>query len=56
MVNTTGIKYGGRTKGNPNGLTKEMRINLCKFAILNTKNHLKLVKDFFNYKNTKIIS
>ena len=25
MANTTGIKYGGRTIGTPNRLTKEMR-------------------------------
>ena len=27
--------------------------NLYKFDVLNTKNHLKFVKIFFNYKNTK---
>ena len=25
MANTTGYKYGGRTKGTPNRLTKELR-------------------------------
>ncbi len=25
MANTTGIKYGGRVKGTPNRLTKELR-------------------------------
>jgi hypothetical protein len=29
---------------------------LYKFEILNTKNHLKFVKNFFNYKNTQISS
>ena len=28
MANTTGYKYGGRTKGTPNRLTKELRIVL----------------------------
>lgn len=27
--------------------------NLYKFDVTNTKNHLKFVKNFFNYKNTK---
>ena len=27
--------------------------NLYKFDVLNTQNHLKFVKNFFNYKNTK---
>ncbi len=30
--------------------------NLYKFDVLNTQNHLKFVKNFFNYKNTKIKS
>ena len=25
MANTTGVKYGGRQKGTPNKLTKELR-------------------------------
>ena len=25
MANTTGLKFGGRTKGTPNRLTKEVR-------------------------------
>jgi len=28
MANTTGIKYGGRQKGTPNKLTKELRFVL----------------------------
>tara|TARA_B100000700_G_C14374744_1_gene547675 strand:- start:45 stop:287 length:243 start_codon:yes stop_codon:yes gene_type:complete len=28
MANTTGKKYGGRQKGTPNKLTKELRFNL----------------------------
>lgn len=28
MANTTGKKFGGRTKGTPNKLTKEMRATL----------------------------
>ncbi len=27
--------------------------NLYKFDVLNTQNHLKFLKNFFNYKNTK---
>ena len=28
MANTTGLKYGGRQKGTPNRLTKELRVVL----------------------------
>ena len=28
MANTTGLKYGGREKGTPNRLTKELRVIL----------------------------
>ena len=30
MANTTGLKYGGRQKGTPNKLTKELRAILKK--------------------------
>jgi hypothetical protein len=28
MANTTGVKYGGRQKGTPNRMTKELRVVL----------------------------
>jgi len=35
MANTTRKKYGGREKGTPNRLTKELRILLNMFLIMN---------------------
>jgi len=39
MANTTGLKYGGRQKGTPNRLTKELRTISKKNVML--KNTLK---------------
>jgi hypothetical protein len=38
MANTTGIKYGGRTKGTPNRLTKEMRTILKNILFTELEN------------------
>ena len=38
MANTTGIKYGGRTKGTPNRLTKEMRTILKNLLFTELEN------------------
>ena len=43
-------------QSNDNKFVIQTDKNLYKFEILNTKNHLKFVKNFFNYKNTKITS
>ncbi|HAQ70646.1 MAG TPA: hypothetical protein DCR48_06695 [Flavobacteriales bacterium] len=39
MANNTGIKYGGRDKGTPNRLTKELRLVL-KDVIYNELEHI----------------
>ena len=38
MANTTGIKYGGRKKGTPNRLTKEMRTILKNILFTELEN------------------
>ena len=38
MTNTTGIKYGGRKKGTPNRLTKDMRTVLKNILFTELEN------------------
>ena len=40
-------------QSNDNIFVSQTDKNLYKFDVLNTQNHLKFVKNFFNYKNTK---
>jgi hypothetical protein len=44
MANTTGNKYGGREKGTPNRLTKELRTLLKELLYQELEERLELLK------------
>jgi hypothetical protein len=66
MANTTGKKYGGREKGTPNKLTKELRYLLKdliynelesldeKLKKLDTKERIELIIKFLPYTLPKL--
>ena len=68
MANTTGIKYGGREKGTPNKLTKELRTVLKdvlyqeleqiqeRLDTLKPKERIELLIKLFPYALPKVTS
>ena len=68
MANTTGIKYGGRQKGTPNKLTKELRTVLKdilyqeleqiqeRLDTLKPKERIELLIKLFPYALPKVTS
>jgi hypothetical protein len=68
MANTTGIKYGGRRKGTPNRITKELRTVLKDLLFeelksipdhlekLDTKERLELIIKLLPYALPKVNS
>tara|TARA_B110000908_G_scaffold100451_1_gene118485 strand:+ start:185 stop:427 length:243 start_codon:yes stop_codon:yes gene_type:complete len=68
MANTTGVKYGGRQKGTPNKLTKELRSLLKdilyqeldelheKFKLLEPKERIELLIKLMPYILPKVTS
>ena len=68
MANTTGIKYGGRRKGTPNRITKELRTVLKDLLFeelqnipdhlekLDTKERLELIIKILPYALPKVTS
>ena len=49
MANTTGIKYGGRIKGTPNRLTKDMR-TVLKNILFNELGNIEEIMDSLDSK------
>ena len=68
MANTTGKKYGGRQKGTPNRLTKELRVLLKdimyqelkevqqRFSLLEPKQRIELIIKLMPYILPKVNS
>ena len=68
MANTTGKKYGGRKKGTPNRLTKELRVLLKdimyqeleeiqeRFSLLEPKQRIELIIKLMPYILPKVNS
>jgi len=68
MANTSGIKYGGRQKGTPNIMTKELRSVLKdilyqeleevqeRFKLLEPKERIELLIKLMPYALPKVIS
>lgn len=68
MANTTGKKYGGRQKGTPNRMTKELRVLLKdimyqeleevqeRFSLLEPKQRIELIIKLMPYVLTKVNS
>ena len=68
MANTTGNKYGGRQKGTPNRMTKELRVLLKdiiyqeleevqeKFSLLEPKQRIELIIKLMPYILPKVNS
>ena len=68
MANTTGKKYGGRQKGTPNRLTKELRVLLKdimyqeleevqeRFSLLEPKQRIELIIKLMPYVLPKVNS
>ena len=68
MANTTGIKYGGRRKGTPNRITKELRVLLKdimyqeleevqeRFSLLEPKQRIELIIKLMPYVLPKVNS
>ena len=68
MANTTGNKYGGRQKGTPNRMTKELRVLLkdiiCqelqevqeRFSLLEPKQRIELIIKLMPYILPKVNS
>ena len=68
MANTTGIKYGGRQKGTPNRMTKELRVLLKdimyqeleevqeRFSLLEPKQRIELIIKLMPYVLPKVNS
>ena len=68
MANTTGKKYGGRQKGTPNRLTKELRVLLKdimyqeleevqeRFSLLEPKQRIELIIKLMPYIMPKVNS
>ncbi|MDA9333747.1 hypothetical protein N9Q52_01690 [Polaribacter sp.] len=68
MANTTGVKYGGRQKGTPNKLTKELRSVLKdilyqeleevqeRFKLLEPKERIELLIKLMPYALPKVTS
>ena len=66
MANTTGKKYGGRQKGTPNRMTKELRVLLKdivyqeleevqeRFSLLEPKQRIELIIKLMPYILTKV--
>ena len=68
MANTTGNKYGGRQKGTPNRMTKELRVLLKdimyqelekiqeRFSLLEPKQRIELIIKLMPYVLPKVNS
>ena len=68
MANTTGKKYGGRKKGTPNRMTKELRVLLKdimykeleevqeRFSLLEPKKRIELIIKLMPYVLPKVNS
>lgn len=68
MANTTGKKYGGRQKGTPNRMTKELRVLLKdimyqelekiqeRFSLLEPKQRIELIIKLMPYVLPKVNS
>ena len=68
MANTTGKKYGGRKKGTPNRMTKELRVLLKdimyqeleevqeRFSLLEPKQRIELIIKLMPYVLPKVNS
>ena len=68
MANTTGKKYGGRQKGTPNRMTKELRVLLKdimyqeleevqeRFSLLEPKKRIELIIKLMPYVLPKVNS
>ena len=68
MANTTGNKYGGRQKGTPNRMTKELRVLLKdimyqeleevqeRFSLLEPKKRIELIIKLMPYVLPKVNS
>ena len=66
MANTTGKKYGGRQKGTPNRMTKELRVLLKdiiyqeleevqeRFSLLEPRQRIELIIKLMPYILTKV--
>ena len=55
MANTTGIKYGGRAKGTPNRLTKEMRTILKNILFTELENIKELMDSLDSKQRIELI-
>jgi len=55
MANTTGIKYGGRTKGTPNRLTKEMRTILKTILFTELENIEELMNSLDSKQRIELV-
>ena len=55
MANTTGIKYGGRTKGTPNRLTKEMRTILKNILFKELENIEELMESLDSKQRIELV-
>ena len=55
MANTTGIKYGGRTKGTPNRLTKEMRTILKNILFAELENIEELMESLDSKQRIELV-
>ena len=55
MANTTGIKYGGRKKGTPNRLTKDMRTVLKNILFTELENIEELMDSLDSKQRIEIV-
>jgi len=55
MANTTGNKYGGRTKGTPNRLTKEMRTILKNILFKELENIEELMESLDSKQRIELV-
>ena len=55
MANTTGKKYGGRTKGTPNRLTKEMRTILKNILFAELENIEELMESLDSKQRIELV-
>ena len=55
MANTTGIKYGGRKKGTPNRLTKDMRTVLKNILFIELGNIEELMDNLDSKQRIELV-
>jgi hypothetical protein len=55
MANTTGIKYGGRKKGTPNRLTKDMRTVLKNILFTELENIEELMESLDSKQRIELV-